>query len=67
VFVRLDWTKLTNNKHSSLLRESIIYGQKSFITLGPGRMRETAAVRLPGANVINQFFGYNGTMRFKKI
>jgi hypothetical protein len=28
--------KLTNEKHSSLLRKSVIYGQKSFITLGPG-------------------------------
>jgi hypothetical protein len=33
---RLDWKKLTNDKHSSLLRKSVIYGQKSFITLGPG-------------------------------
>ncbi len=36
VFVRLDWKKLTNDKHSSLLRKSVIYGQKSFITLSPG-------------------------------
>jgi len=28
--------KLTNDKHSSLLRKSVNYGQKSFITLGPG-------------------------------
>ncbi len=26
--------KLTNDKHSSLLQKSVIYGQKSFITLG---------------------------------
>jgi hypothetical protein len=36
VFVRLDLKKLTNDKHSSLLRKSVIYGQKSFIILGPG-------------------------------
>ncbi len=30
--------KLTKDKHSSLLRRSVIYGQKSFITLGPGVM-----------------------------
>ncbi len=36
MFVRLDWKKLTNDKHSSLLRDSVIYGQKSFITLRPG-------------------------------
>jgi hypothetical protein len=36
VFVRLDCKKLTNDKHSSLLRKSVIYGQKSFITLDPG-------------------------------
>jgi hypothetical protein len=36
VFVRLD-QKHTNDKHSSLLRKSVIYGQKSFMTLGPGR------------------------------
>ncbi len=28
--------KLTNNKHSSLLQKPVIYGQISFITLGPG-------------------------------
>ncbi len=28
--------KLTNDKHSSLLWKPVIYGQKSFITLGPG-------------------------------
>jgi hypothetical protein len=27
---------LTNDKHSSLMRKSVIYGQKSFITSGPG-------------------------------
>jgi hypothetical protein len=27
--------KLTNDQHSSLLRKSVIYGQKSFITLAP--------------------------------
>ena len=32
----LDWKKLTNDKHSSLLRKSVIYGQKSFITLAIG-------------------------------
>jgi hypothetical protein len=34
----LDYTvkKLTNDKHSSLLQKSVIYEQKSFITLGPG-------------------------------
>jgi hypothetical protein len=36
VFVRLDWKKLTNDKHSSLLRKSVIYGQKNFISLAPG-------------------------------
>jgi hypothetical protein len=41
VFVRLDWKKLTNDKHSSLLRKSVIYGQKSFITLGPGLFKPT--------------------------
>ncbi len=29
--------KLTNGKHSSLLRKSVIYRQKSFITLAPDR------------------------------
>jgi hypothetical protein len=28
--------KFTKDKHSSLLRKSVIYGQKSFLTLGPG-------------------------------
>jgi hypothetical protein len=28
--------KLTNDNHSSLLRKSVIYGKRSFITLGPG-------------------------------
>ncbi len=27
--------KLTNDKHSSLFLKYVIYGQKSFITLGP--------------------------------
>ncbi len=35
MFVRL-LEKLTNDKHSSLLRKYVIYGQKSFITMGPG-------------------------------
>ncbi len=28
--------KLTKDKYSSLLQKSVTYGQKSFITLGPG-------------------------------
>jgi hypothetical protein len=28
--------KLARDEHSSLLRKSVIYGQKSFITLAPG-------------------------------
>jgi len=36
VFVKLDWKKLTNDKHSSLLQKSVIYGQKSCITLDLG-------------------------------
>jgi hypothetical protein len=28
--------QMTNDKHFSLLRNSVIYGQKSFITLTPG-------------------------------
>jgi len=39
VFVRLDWKELTNDKRSSLLRKTVIYGQKSFITLGPGHFQ----------------------------
>ncbi len=35
VFIRPDLKKLTNDKHSSLLRKSVIYRQKSFITLSP--------------------------------
>jgi hypothetical protein len=27
---------LTNDKHTSLLQKSVIYEQKSFITMGPG-------------------------------
>jgi hypothetical protein len=34
--VRLGWKKLARDKPSSLLRTSINYGQKSFITLAPG-------------------------------
>ncbi len=36
VFVRLDRKKLTNEKYSSLLRKSVIYGQKKFYNIGPG-------------------------------
>ncbi len=32
--LRLDWKKLSDDKHSSLFRK--INAQKSFITLGPG-------------------------------
>jgi hypothetical protein len=35
VFVRLDWKKLTNDKHSIFLRKSVIYGQKKFYNIGP--------------------------------
>jgi hypothetical protein len=35
VFVRLEWKKLTNDKHSSLLQKSVIYGQKMFYNIGP--------------------------------
>jgi hypothetical protein len=31
--------KLTNDKHSSLLQKSVIYGPKSFITMGPGGLK----------------------------
>ncbi len=31
--------KLTNDKHSSLLRKSVTYRQKSFIAQGPGRRK----------------------------
>ena len=33
-YTRLE--KLARDKHSSLLQKSVIYRQKSFITLGPG-------------------------------
>ncbi len=39
---RVCWTrleKLAKDKYSSLLRKLAKYGQKSFITLGPGRIR----------------------------
>jgi hypothetical protein len=35
--------KLTYDKHSSLLQNSVIYGQKSFITLVPGQNRSQFA------------------------
>ncbi len=35
MFLRLDQEKLTNDKHSSLLRKSVIYGQKKFYNIGP--------------------------------
>jgi hypothetical protein len=35
VFVRLDWKNLANDKHSSLLQKSVIYGQKKFYNIGP--------------------------------
>jgi hypothetical protein len=34
VFVRQDWKSLLMT-NTSLLRKSVIYGQKSFLTLGP--------------------------------
>ncbi len=43
--------KLARDKHSSLLRKSLNYGQKSFMTLasGPGAIIEfTEEVKLPG-------------------
>ncbi len=33
---------LSNDKYSSLLRKSVIYRQKSFITFGPGERRGLA-------------------------
>ncbi len=48
MFVKLDWKRLTNDKHSSLIRKSVIYEQKSFITLGPGRY---AQFRYSGCHV----------------
>ncbi len=33
MFVRLDWRKLTNDKHSSLLQKSVIYRQKKIYTI----------------------------------
>ncbi len=50
VFVRLDWKELTNDKRSSLLRKTVIYGQKSFITLGP------AGASIYGFVLKNSFF-----------
>jgi hypothetical protein len=35
MFVTLGWKKLAKDKHFSLLRRFVNYGQKSFITLGP--------------------------------
>jgi hypothetical protein len=37
VFVRLDWKSLSGTKHSNLLQKSVIYGQKSLITMAPDR------------------------------
>ncbi len=34
--IRLGWKRNVSDKHSSLLRKFVKYGQKSFITLGPG-------------------------------
>jgi hypothetical protein len=34
--------KLARDKHPSLLRISVNYGQKSFITLGPDRVKHTS-------------------------
>jgi hypothetical protein len=41
--------KLVRNKHSSLLQKFVNYGQKSFITFGPGK-----GIKLPNSN-INSF------------
>ncbi len=35
MFVILDLERLTNDKYSSLLRKTIIYGQKKFYNIGP--------------------------------
>jgi hypothetical protein len=34
--IRLGWKRLARDKHSSLLRAFVNYGQKSFIILGKG-------------------------------
>ncbi len=36
MFCHTGLVKLENDKHSNLLQKSVIYVQKSFITLGPG-------------------------------
>ncbi len=56
VFVRLDWKKLTNDKHSSLLHKSVIFGQKSFITLGPDALPDHDATD-PGRNPLHDLAG----------
>jgi len=38
VIIRLGWERLARDKHSSLERKLINYGQKSFITFGPGHL-----------------------------
>jgi hypothetical protein len=52
VFVRLDWKKLTNNKHSSLIRKSVIYGRKKFYDIGPEVIEiKKAAARIASSTV----------------
>ncbi len=55
MFVKLDCRKPPNDKHSSLLRKSIIYGQKKFYNIQP--LVSPANIRLdwkglPGANAL---------------
>jgi hypothetical protein len=38
--IRLGWKSLQVKNYSSLLQRFVFYGQKSFITLGPGRDHE---------------------------
>ncbi len=35
VFVRIGWKKLTRDKHSSLIRKFVNYGQEKFYNIGP--------------------------------
>jgi hypothetical protein len=56
VFVRLEWKKLTSDKHSSLLQKSVIFGQKRFMTLGPDALPDHNATD-PGRNPLHDLAG----------
>ncbi len=49
MFVIGKFFPVSSNKHSSLLQKSIIYGQKSFITLGPGVEKSASFHKVVGS------------------